>query len=75
LLTQKEVTENVKEEAKSGQGACKWFPHAKTKNLNKTLDTIKSLWQAVAAGEEIAGRDSKEHKMFQEAGAWLDDKW
>lgn len=71
----KEVTEKLKEEVKSGQAPYKWFPHAKNKNLTKSLDTIKTMWEAVHAGNEAAGTDAKEKKLFGEADGWLSSKW
>jgi hypothetical protein len=75
LKDTKEVNEKLKEEVKSGQEPYKWFPHAKNRNLNKSLETTKTMWKAVLAGNEIAGKDSKETKVFEDADGWLNDKW
>lgn len=75
LKDSKEVTEKLKEEAKSGQEPCVWFPHAKNKNLAKSLETVKSLWEAVYAGNKAAGKDAKDSKAFEEADSWLSGKF
>lgn len=75
LKDNKEIDEKLKEEIKSGQAPYKWFPHAKNKNLNKSLETIKNMWEAVLAGNEVAGKGSKETKLFEEADGWLKNKW
>lgn len=75
LKDSKEVTDKMKEDLKSGQEQKKWFPHAKNKNLTKSLETIKSMWEAVHAGNEVAGKDAKESKLFEEADGWLSGKW
>ena len=75
LKDSKEVTDKLKEDVKSGQAPYKWFPHAKNKNLNKSLDTIRGMWEAVYAGSEIAGGEMKDGELFKEVDGWLNGKW
>jgi hypothetical protein len=75
LKDSKEVTPALKEELKSGQGDYKWFPHAKNKNLGKSLETIRTIWDAALAGSEVAEEQNKDENVFQQADEWLKPRW
>jgi hypothetical protein len=75
LRDDKEITETLKDEIKAGQAPYRMFPNAKSKNLTKSLESIKNMWGAVKAGVEVAGKDAKESKLFEDADGWLSDKW
>jgi hypothetical protein len=70
-----EPSEENKDKVKSGLTPHNWFRNAKVKNLGKSLDTVHSIWDAVYAGSQEAGRENKAAKAFDDANATLKPLW
>lgn len=74
VVSAKDQVAEVKEKFKTSQPGHVWFKNAKGE-VGKSLDNIHNIWTAVYSGSQVAGKENKDAKIFNEAQTVLKPLW